>query len=1055
MLITFNCTSCQQELETGTEAIGTQVECPSCRATLTVPRKELGPGVTIGGFHIDRLLGVGGMGQVYLARQLSLDREVALKILPAQMSLRQESVQRFLNEVKLLARLEHPNIVTAFEAGEDAGVLFLAMAYVRGESLEAKLLRDGPLPEAEALHLSEKVAGALGYAWGKHQLLHRDIKPANILLDVDGEPKLVDLGLAKSLTATVSASMPGVVMGTPNYMSPEQAQGLGDLDCRSDIYSLGITLYHMVSGQVPFASSSMMEILRKQVSEKLTDPRQFNPHVSEPCVALLETMLAKDPTSRYTTWELLIADLERVRHKSPPSQQLQTVGGSMLMRLPKGPGGLIKAPIRATAITVDSVSVGKSPLPWIIGVVTAVVALVGVGLWLMTGSSQKPVPPVTPPPVPVATPVTPPPVPVATPAPAATVTAKPVVDAGQAAFLAAQDAAQTKPGDFDAALARFEQVKQTTAGTSWSEQAEREIFRLTAEKAQAVDKAIAALRADAGKAGASGAFAPAMSKLENYRGAFAAETAAARAELVATLKRKEVEAERARQAAAAAKDPETEARRQATARAALASVLEKAATEVLRLDCPASRQPVATALANPDLQSVASELVAANDLLAQLAALPETVLAGFACEKDKTITVEFQKGGPKQVAVVGITAGKVKARQELAPGQYVEWDFGVAELTTREKLKRLATNQTPAGRLLRGYLSIAAGNWPAAKQEFGQMGPGLGATLTELIQQRSAAQQLAAKEIPAKQALAEMLQVIGLPETQANMAEVIGSKAYTSSQVAKTQALVAEFQKKYGDTVTAQTNAPVLAALAAVSTVKAFKPVPMQEATEGNIRQVIAALRAANPGVNPVSGVSYSINGGGIDLTLGNNNLPRLKLSDISALAGLPLKHLGLIKTDVSDLRPLRGLELNRLDLRDTTVKDLSPLKDMDSLKDLDLGPGELDFTPLQGLNLEHVRIFYSLKVISPVSLRGLHVKMLLFLDAPLVDVAKWLNNLPPPVKLKYWPPSKAILNCVLATTNVTDFAFTDIYQLGEGGLIPIEEVRKNPSLMLPEKTKK
>ncbi|MEI8063769.1 MAG: serine/threonine-protein kinase, partial [Verrucomicrobiota bacterium] len=226
MLITFSCTNCQQTLEVGVETVGAQVECPVCRAVLIVPRKELGPGVTISGFQIQQLLGAGGMGQVYLARQLSLDREIALKILPAQMGLRPEAVQRFLSEVKLLARLEHPNIVTAFEAGEDAGILFLAMAYVRGESLAAKLKRTGPLPEAEALPLIEKVASALGYAWGQHQLLHRDIKPDNILIDTHGEPKLVDLGIAKSLTSATSVTVSGMVMGTPNYMSPEQAQGL-------------------------------------------------------------------------------------------------------------------------------------------------------------------------------------------------------------------------------------------------------------------------------------------------------------------------------------------------------------------------------------------------------------------------------------------------------------------------------------------------------------------------------------------------------------------------------------------------------------------------------------------------------------------------------------------------------------------------------------------------------------------------------------------------------------------------------------------------------------
>ena len=934
MEITFSCTNCHQELEVGAEAIGTPVECPTCHTALTVPRKELGPGVTIGGFRIERLLGVGGMGQVYLARQLSLDREIALKILPAQMSLQPEAVQRFLSEVKLLARLDHPNIVTAFEAGEDAGVLFLAMAYVRGESLAAKLKRTGALPEAEALPLIEKVAGALGYAWDQHQLLHRDIKPDNILLDPHGEPKLVDLGLAKSLTTATTATVSGMVMGTPNYMSPEQAQGLTNLDCRTDIYSLGMTLYHMVSGKVPFASSSLLETLRKQVSEQLPDPRQFNPQISEPCVTLLETMLAKEVDCRHTTWELLIADLNRVRHKQSPSQQLQKVGGSMLMRLPKSPGPLVHTPASTPAATIDLRPTRKSPLPRIAAVATLVVAVAVAGVWWMENRSRPPVPPAKLPPtsaIPAA------PVAVASPQP-------PVVDAGQAAFLAAQEFVQSKPNDFEAALARFSQVKQTTAGTPWAEQAEREIARLKTAKARAIEQAVATLRAETDQAIASGAFTDAVQKLEEYHGAFATETAAMRADLVTKLHRKEAEGEKTRQTIATAKEQEAAVRRQAAAQTALTTVLAEAAADVLQLDYAAARKHVITALADPDLQPVTGELTAANDLLGQLATLPDAVLAGFEREKGKTITLEFQNGSFRKLTVAGINTGKVKAQQELAPGQFAEWNFSVNELTTREKLKRLEANATTAGMLMRGYLSIVAGNWPVAEREFSQMGPGLGATLAAAIKQRITAQQLATKETPAKLALAEILQVIGLPATQSNLAEVIRSKAYTANQVAKTHALVEEFQKKYGDTVTAQTNEIVLAALAAVSTEEAFKPVPLKAATEENVKAAIARLRKINQLQKlPV----YRIKDGTIVMDLSGDS----GLLDISPLAGLPLVELNLNLTAVKNLQPLAGMPLKILEMAGTKVRDLTPLHNLESLEKLDCGGTPVsDLSPLHGL---------------------------------------------------------------------------------------------------------
>ena len=153
MKITFPCTNCSMELEVEAWTVGARIECPKCHTALTVPAKKIGPGTTIGGFRIQKLLGRGGMGEVWLASQLSLDRDVALKILPAQLGMNPDTALRFLNEVRLLARLGHPNIVPAYEAGEDSGFLFLAMAYVRGESLESRLKREKVLSEQEALQI--------------------------------------------------------------------------------------------------------------------------------------------------------------------------------------------------------------------------------------------------------------------------------------------------------------------------------------------------------------------------------------------------------------------------------------------------------------------------------------------------------------------------------------------------------------------------------------------------------------------------------------------------------------------------------------------------------------------------------------------------------------------------------------------------------------------------------------------------------------------------------------------------------------------------------------
>jgi len=333
MFITFECSQCHGRIEIDGRGVGANVTCPHCKAVITVPQTGLGPGTTIGGFKIASKLGAGGMGEVYLARQLSMDRDVALKILPATLNLQKDMSARFLNEVKLLAKLEHPHIVTAYEAGADAGVLFLAMAYVEGESLEARLKREGPFNERVALTVTRKLAGALAYAWNRHQLLHRDIKPSNVLLDRDGEPKLVDFGLAKSLSADTALTMTNMMMGTPNYMSPEQAENSSLVDTRADMYSLGALLYNLVTGEVPFAGTSVIEVLKKQIMELLPDPRGYNSELNEGCVMLMEILLAKEREERHGSWEAVIADIDRVAEGKTPTRALPEMGASTLMRI--------------------------------------------------------------------------------------------------------------------------------------------------------------------------------------------------------------------------------------------------------------------------------------------------------------------------------------------------------------------------------------------------------------------------------------------------------------------------------------------------------------------------------------------------------------------------------------------------------------------------------------------------------------------------------------------------------------------------------------------------
>jgi len=200
----------------------------------------------IGGFEVLSRVGRGGMGTVYKARQVSMNRIVALKILPPSRAKNATYVQRFLREARSAAQLSHTNIVQAIDVGNADGYYYFAMEFVDGETVQALLEREGVLDERHALTIATAVAHALDHAH-RHGIVHRDVKPGNIMIDLHGAVKLADLGLARSVEPIDTVTVDGVGVGTPHYIAPEQARGETDVDCRADIYSLGATLYHLLT----------------------------------------------------------------------------------------------------------------------------------------------------------------------------------------------------------------------------------------------------------------------------------------------------------------------------------------------------------------------------------------------------------------------------------------------------------------------------------------------------------------------------------------------------------------------------------------------------------------------------------------------------------------------------------------------------------------------------------------------------------------------------------------------------------------------------------------
>ena len=270
-----------------------------------------------GSYAIERELGRGGMGAVYLARDLALDRPVAIKVLPPELAVRPELRERFLRETRTAASFSHPNIVPVHAVLERGAVLCFVMGFVDGETLAQRIRRAGPLPAAEIVRMMQEVAWALSYAHGRG-VIHRDIKPDNILIErATGRAMVMDFGIARSASsASAGLTRVGEVVGTPHYMSPEQASG-DAVDARSDLYSLGVVAFSAATGHVPFDADSTPAILAMHLTRAAPALATQRPDLPSALTGAVDRLLQKDPADRYPTGEALVEALDTARLSRP------------------------------------------------------------------------------------------------------------------------------------------------------------------------------------------------------------------------------------------------------------------------------------------------------------------------------------------------------------------------------------------------------------------------------------------------------------------------------------------------------------------------------------------------------------------------------------------------------------------------------------------------------------------------------------------------------------------------------------------------------------------
>ncbi|HEX7522270.1 MAG TPA: Stk1 family PASTA domain-containing Ser/Thr kinase [Acidimicrobiia bacterium] len=335
-------------------------------------------------YEVVRHLARGGMAEVYLARDQLLDRPVAVKVLFREFASDPTFVERFRREAQSAANLNHPNIVAIYDWGQERGTYFIVMEYVEGKSLRDVIREQKTLPERQVAEIGAEIAGALAYAH-RNGVVHRDVKPGNVMITPSGQVKVTDLGIAQA-SAAESLTQTGAVMGTATYFSPEQAQGL-PVDGRSDVYSLGIVLYEMVTGVVPFTGDSPVAVAYKHVREAPVPASQRVPGLSNNLEAIIDTAMAKDRNARYQSADDLRADLLRFVRGQPPVDVARTAAITE-MPTTDAQSTIAMAPV-GTPTTADAYAPKKRRSGPIIAVIVGVLLLGGlIALLLVSGGNK-------------------------------------------------------------------------------------------------------------------------------------------------------------------------------------------------------------------------------------------------------------------------------------------------------------------------------------------------------------------------------------------------------------------------------------------------------------------------------------------------------------------------------------------------------------------------------------------------------------------------------------------------------------------------------------------
>lgn len=1002
--ITFNCPICSAEIEADETLCGGVANCPSCSNNIAIPMPGMRKGMKIAGFVLERRLGAGGMGEVWLATQTAMDRKVALKILSPALTKDISFVNRFLTEVKNSAKLEHKNIITAHDAGVESGIYYLAISYVNGIELGDRLKIDNILDEKEALKIIKDIAEALKYAWNKHKILHRDIKPANIMIDSDGTTKLMDMGISKSLDSGTNVTMAGTIMGTPLYMSPEQATGDEDIDFRSDIYSLGATLYHMLAGSAPYDATTPMGIITKHVTEPLPPPRERNSDISEECAALIEIMMAKDKNKRQDSWETVIEDIGLVLNGQFPSTKrpdtsesgAQMTPSQFLKKQKKSDAYPAKIHSKTTVfspsdIPSENITECKAKKPISLMVIYGILLIVmaSAGYHLYSQIFKK------------------------TPSSYSTIKAPAKVDPrGSAAPLqvnlqAPSEDKESKeeknqremwdfavgfmndnPDEIDQSLANFSDIKSKLGHTKYKMMADVEINKLNKLKKAAVSSIIDSLKTKAKTFADKSDYEKAINVYKDYSGRYAKETADDRLKLTAELSQ------------LAASFKEEKKKENIEYEKKKKELLSNIVGELLRDNTTGACK----IFADSELKTSLPEV---EKILNELSNVNKIILENFTANIDKDIEIDTDKGLIK-TKVKKVKDNTIYIEEKINKG-FVQKGLQLKDLTTREKARRISGRVSKETETLYKVLdALKSKKYGFVEKNTTATGP-----FAEAFNKYLTAVNTEKLEQTAEKKLKEILQKYKLPQdiplNMKVMPVEIRKQMLTDKQLNMLQDELNDYKKIYENTKFFNENKQSVLAMSEIldRIFEHRKNRPfMKDKPEGGENKKSGAvprtpeelnnmLTTANPDYKGNANIQVNFNRiTGIDLS----QCPEVK--DITPLKGLKLTHLTIRSPDLTDISALERMPLLQLFLQ-ANVEDISPLKGM-QLKALHIESKHLtDISVLEKMPLE--QLFLGGEITDISVLKGMKLTGLYIANARISDISV-LEGMP--IQRLYLPES-------------------------------------------------